>query len=63
MFTKTLEEFSDMLFVRGLVLREDESVILVDNYRNIKQISKDGVDELLECRWGVCKTNGMTSHS
>ena len=52
-----------MLFVRGLVLREDENVILVDNYRNIKQISKDGVDELLECCWDVCKTNGMTSHS
>ena len=42
-----LEDFLDMLSVRGLVLGEDENVIQVDNYKNIKQISKDGVCHIL----------------
>ena len=35
MFTKISEDFLDMLFVRGLVLGEDENVIKVDDYGNI----------------------------
>ena len=56
MFTKMSEDFLDMFIVRGLVLREDENVIQVDDYRNIWQISEDGVDKLLECCRDVHET-------
>ena len=49
MFMKISEGFSNLLFVGGLVLREDENINQVDHYENIEQINEDSVDKLLEC--------------
>ena len=59
MFTKMSEDFSDMLYVRGLVLGEDENVIQVDDSKSVKMV--------LTNRWNTAgvfiRPNGMTSHS
>ena len=63
MFSKTSEDFLDVLLVRGLVLGEDENVIQIDDYGNIEQISEDCIDEPLERRGAFVRPNGITSHS
>ena len=52
-FAESLEDLLDMLLVGSLVLRVNEDVIQVDNDANIKEISKDCIDKLLECCRGV----------
>ena len=52
-FAELPEDLLDMLLVGSLVLGVDVDVIQVDDDTNIKEISKDHVDKLLECCRGV----------
>ena len=50
-FAESLENLFDMLLVGSIVLRVDEDVVQINNNANIKEISKDGINKLLEhCR-------------
>ena len=44
-FTESLEDLSDMLFVRSHVLGEDKDVDQINYNANIKEICKDSVDK------------------
>ena len=47
-FAELPEDLLDMLLVESLVLGVDEDVIQVNNNANIKEISEDSINKLLE---------------
>ena len=55
-FAEPLKDLSDMLFVRGHVLGEDNDVVQINYNANIEEIYKDGVDKLLKSCRGIHKS-------
>ena len=58
MFPEPAEDFFDMLFVLGQVVRVDEDVVKVDDDTDIEEITEDVVHETLKGRRGIGKSKG-----
>ena len=58
MFPELVEDFFDVLFVLGHVVRVDEDVIEVDNDTDIEKVAEDVVHETLEGCGGIGKSEG-----
>jgi hypothetical protein len=58
MLPESAEDFFDMLFVLGHIVRVDQDVIEVDNDTDVEEVAKDVIHELLKGRRGIGKSKG-----
>jgi hypothetical protein len=58
MLPESAEDFFNMLFVLGHIIRVNQDVIKVDDDTNIKEVTKDVVHELLKSYRGIGKSEG-----
>jgi hypothetical protein len=58
MLPESVEDFFDMLFVLGHIIRVDQDVIKVDNDTDVEEVAEDVVHEVLEGHRGIGKSKG-----
>jgi hypothetical protein len=63
MLLESVEDFFDVLFVLGHVVRVDQDIIEVDNDTDIEEVTEDVVHEMLIGSWHRISSKSTCTHS